>query len=256
MNPEAGGKMASNNESGAKGSKKPDSADAAQQSSTENVRTSVRPESEKTAASLGDEIKRLFDSLAKKAAHVATAAAETTASVTEKVAIKEPANLARSLLREIKTAGERSLQVIGDGFDGLRRRVSAESEEADRNKKDKGKGQVKKKQKTAPAESKAAPRTADASAERVTAAAGTTEGTPAEEPPKKTTKKKATAKKKVAKKPAAKKAVAKKKATAKTTARKKAAAKKTPAKKRAAAASPNIAADTEPSTPAQSKTKP
>ncbi len=87
-------------------------------------------EAEKTGTALLGEVKELFDELANKVADVAGSAAETTASVAEKVTIKEPAELARGLLADVKDAGEASLRTIGKGFDELRDRVLSSSEKA------------------------------------------------------------------------------------------------------------------------------
>ncbi len=80
-------------------------------------------EAEKTGTALVGEVRELFDDLAKKVADVASSAADTTASMAEKVTIKEPAELVRGLLEDVKNASEASLKTIGNGFDELRDRV-------------------------------------------------------------------------------------------------------------------------------------
>jgi len=94
-------------------------------------------EAEKTGTALVAEVRELFDDLAKKVASVASTAAETTVSMAEKVTIKEPAELVRGLLDEVKDAGEASLQTIGKGFDELRDRVLSSGDKASSGKKDK-----------------------------------------------------------------------------------------------------------------------
>jgi hypothetical protein len=155
-------------------------------------------EIEKTAEYLVGEVKALFDSLTEKVSGVAGAAAETTAAVAEKVAIKEPAHLIRGLIEDVRQAGETSLGVIADGFEGLRRRlVSSEEPPA---------AEAVAPKKKAAAKKAAAKKTATKKATTKKAAA------------KKATTKKATTKKAVAKKvaaeaaPPAEKTVARKKA--------------------------------------------
>ncbi len=131
-------------------------------------------EAEKTGTALVGEVRALFDDLASKVASVASSAADTTATMAEKVTIKEPAELARGLLEDVKSASEASLQTIGKGFDELRDRVLSST-----GKSASGKSKDKKATKK-----------------------------------KKTAAKKKTVKKKVAKKKVAKKKVAKKKTVA------------------------------------------
>ncbi len=102
-------------------------------------------EAEKTGTALVDEVKGLFDELSKKVAEVAGSAAETTASVAEKVTIKEPAELARGLMEDVKDAGEASLRTIGKGFDELRERVISSSEKTSSGKSKDKKAAKKKK---------------------------------------------------------------------------------------------------------------
>ena len=105
-------------------------------------------EAEKTGTELVGEVRELFDDLAKKVANVASSAADTTASMAEKVTIKEPAELVRGLLEDVKNASEASLQTIGKGFDELRDRVLTSTGKAASGKA-KDKKAIKKK-KTAP----------------------------------------------------------------------------------------------------------
>jgi hypothetical protein len=153
-------------------------------------------EIEKTAEYLVGEVKALFDSLTEKVSGVAGAAAETTAAVAEKVAIKEPAHLIRGLIEDVRQAGETSLGVIADGFEGLRRRLVSSEE----------------------------PPAAEAVAPKKKAAAKKAAA-------KKTATKKATTKKAAAKKATTKKATTKKATTKKAVAKKVAAEAAPPAEK-------------------------
>ena len=154
-------------------------------------------EAEKTGAALVDEVKELFDNLAHKVAGVAGAAADTTASVAGKVSIKDPAELIRGLLEDVKEAGETSMRMIGKGFDELRDKVISSSEKAPSTK-------AKAKKKTVKKTSSAKKRVTKKVAKKTT---------------KKAAKKTA---KKVVKKKVAKKSSVKKVAARKTAARKKA----------------------------------
>jgi len=145
-------------------------------------------EVENTSSTLAAEVKQLFDELTEKVSEVASSAAETTVSMAEKVTVRDPADLIKGLLEEVKQAGEISIKAIGDRFDELRQNVLSSAEESPQ-------GKTKKKA----AKKKAAK--------------------------KKAAKKKA-AKKKVAKKKVAKKKVAKKKVVKKSVTKKKTAARK------------------------------
>ena len=125
-------------------------------------------EAEKTGAALVGEVKELFDDLAKKVASTANAAAETTVSMAEKVAIKEPAELARGLLEHVKDASEASLRTIAKGFDELRDHALSSSDKASSGK---SKGKKATKKKKAAAKKKVAKKKA---AVRKEAAAGKT----------------------------------------------------------------------------------
>lgn len=160
-------------------------------------------EVENTSTSLASEVKQHFDDLTERVSDVVGSAAETTVSMAEKVTIKDPADLVRGLLEEIKQASEVSLKVIGDRFDELRHLALSSDDKAP----------AKKASKKRTAKKKAAKK----KAVKKTAA-------------KKKVGKKAPAKKKAAKKKIAKKKVVKKVATKKKTAKKKT-AKKAVAKK-------------------------
>ena len=118
-------------------------------SSIKNSATEFLEEVEKTGNTLLGEVRQLFEGLTEKVSSAASAAAETTASMAEKVAGNEPAQLARRLLEDVKEAGEASLRVIGEGFDTLRRRVAPGAEAP-------GEGGAEKAAEP-PAEAKAAP---------------------------------------------------------------------------------------------------
>ena len=163
-------------------------------------------EVEDTSATLASEVKQHFDDLTVRVSEVVSSAAETTVSMAEKVTVKDPAELLRGLLEEIKQASEVSLDVIKGRFDDLVSRAQDEGAEEPKKKPAKKKA-AKKKVTKKTAKKKVAKK-------KVT---------------KKTAKKKV-AKKKVTKK-TAKKKVAKKKVTKKT-AKKKAAAERKSAKRR------------------------
>ena len=165
-------------------------------------------EVEDTSASLASEVKQHFDDLTVRVSEVVSNAAETTVSMAEKVTVKDPADLIRGLLEEIKQASEVSLKVIGDRFDDLAHRAKSAGEEEDKPKK---KASSKKTAKKKVTKKKAAKK-------------------------KVASKKKAPAKKKAAKKKAAKKKVAKKTAAKKTASKKKAPTKKKVASKKKAPA--------------------
>ncbi len=158
-------------------------------------------EAEKTASALVGDVKELFDNLAQKVAGVASTAADTTASMAGKVTIKDPAELVRGLLEDVKEASEASMRTIGKGFDELRDRVMSSSEKAPSGKAKAKKATAKKK----------------ASAKKTVKKKATKKAT------KKAVKKTV---KKVAKKKTARKVAAKKAATRKTAARKKVPARK------------------------------
>lgn len=157
-------------------------------------------EVEQTSSSLASEVKQHFDDLTVRVSEVVGSAAETTVSMAEKVTVKDPADLIRGLLEEIKQASEVSIKVIGARFDELAHRAKSSSEESPKKKASK-KRVAKKKTAKKKVVKKAAAKT-KATAKKV-------------------------AKKKVVKKPVAKKAASKKKTAAKKpVARKKTAASK------------------------------
>ncbi len=154
-------------------------------------------EAEKTGAALVGEVKELFDNLAQKVASVAGAAADTTASMAGKVTIKDPAELIRGLLEDVKHASETSMRMISKGFDDLRDTVLSSTDKTSA-------GKSKRKKATA---KKVAKKTAKKVAKKKVA-------------------KKKIAKKKVAKKKTTKKIAVKKVATKKAATRKKTSARK------------------------------
>ncbi len=168
-------------------------------------------EVENTSSSLAAEVKQHFDDLTVRVSDVVSSAAETTVSMAEKVTVKDPADLIRGLLEEIKQASEVSIKVIGDRFDELVNRGKSTTDETPKKKAEKK--SAKKKAAKKAAAKKAAAKKASAKKKVGKKAAS---------------KKKAVAKKTVAKKSKTKKSpLAKKTATRKkTVARKKAASKK------------------------------
>ena len=156
-------------------------------------------EVEQTSTSLASEVKQHFDDLTERVSHVVNNAAETTVSMAEKVTVKDPAELIRGLLEEIKQASEVSIQVIGDRFDDLANRAKSAGEEMPVKKASKKKAAKKKVAKKKVAKKKVA---------------------------KKTVAKMKVTMKKVAKKQVAKKQVAKKKVVKKAAGKKRAAPKK------------------------------
>jgi hypothetical protein len=166
-------------------------------------------EVEKHGSALAGEVKELFDTLTQKVANLASAAAETTVAVAEKVTIKDPAELLRGLVEDVKEAGEASINTIGKRFDELRSHAEKSVSSTEGKKPAKKKVTKKKvtKKKATPkksAKKKAAPKKSA----------------------KKKTAKKTVTRKKVTKKTAAKKKVARKKAAPKKTTRKKTTKKK------------------------------
>jgi flagellar hook-basal body complex protein FliE len=163
-------------------------------------------EVEDTSASLASDMKQHFDDLTMRVSEVVSSAAETTVSMAEKVTVRDPADLLRGLLEEIKHASEVSAEVIKGRFDDLAKKAEKETEEAPKSKSKK----------------KAAKK-------------GTRKKKPIQKAKKKVAKKKKVAAKKAsAKKTASKKRPAMKKSPSKRPAgRKKAAAKKTASKKTA-----------------------
>jgi preprotein translocase subunit SecD len=161
-------------------------------------------EVEETSASLASEVKQHFDDLTLRVSEVVSSAAETTVSMAEKVTVKDPADLLRGLLDEIKQASEVSINVIKNRFDELRNKAEDEPAASPKKKRAKKKVAKKKVAKKKVAKKKVA---------------------------KKKVAKKKVAKKKVAKKKVAKKKVAKKKVAKKKVAKKKVAKKKVAKKK-------------------------
>ncbi len=171
-------------------------------------------EVENTSSSLASEVKQHFDDLTVRVSNIVSSAAETTVSMAEKVTVKDPADLIRGLLEEIKQASEVSIKVIGDRFDELADRAKGTTDEA-----------PKKKAKKKSAKKATAKKTAKKTAAKKKAAK------------KKVVKKAASKKKAVAKKKVVKKATSKKRQVAKKAAtRKKTVARKKVARKKKAAA--------------------
>lgn len=170
-------------------------------------------EVENTSSSLASDVKQHFDDLTVRVSDVVSSAAETTVSMAEKVTVKDPAELLRGLLQEIKEASEISIKVIGDRFDELVHRAKDSAEGTPKKKVTKKRATKKKTAKKKTAKKAVVKKTAK----------------------KKVVKKTATRKKAVAKKTVAKK---------KTVSKKKRVAKKTPARKRAASKKKTVAKKT------------
>ena len=156
-------------------------------------------EVEKHGSALAGEVKELFDTLTEKVSNLASAAAETTAAVAEKVTIKEPAELLRGLLDDVKDAGEASINTIGKRFDELRTHAEKSVSAAGDKKPAKKKATKKKATKKKVTKKKAAKKKA-----------AKKKATSKKAPPRKTTKRKA-AKKKVTKKKTTKRKATRKK---------------------------------------------
>jgi adenylate kinase len=191
--------MASAKKKGSKSSKAKKKAAKGAAGSIKDTAAGFLDEVEKHGSALAGEVRELFDTLTAKVSGVASTAAETTAAVAEKVTIKEPADLLRGLLEDVKEAGEASIKTITDRFEALRSHAEKSVSAAGKKKAAKKKAAKKKAAKKKVAKKKAA---------------------------KKKVAKKKVAKKKVAKKKAAKKKVAKKKVAKKKVAKKKVAKKK------------------------------
>jgi len=175
-------------------------------------------EVENTSSSLASDVKQHFDDLTVRVSDAVSSAAETTVSMAEKVTVKDPAELLRGLLQEIKQASEVSIKVIGDRFDELAHRAKDSAEETPKKKVSKKRAAKKKTAKNKVAKKAVAKKTAKKKVVKKTASKKKTVAR------KKTVSKKKTAAKKT---PARKKTASKKKTVAKKTAgRKKAAVKK------------------------------
>ncbi len=137
--------MGSATKKGVKSSKGSDKKTKAAGQGIKGTAKGFLDEAEKTGTALVGEVKELFDNLAQKVSSAATSAADTTASVADKVTIKDPAELVRGLLQDVKDAGEASMRMIGKGFDELRDKVVSSSEKASAGKPRAKKATVKKK---------------------------------------------------------------------------------------------------------------
>lgn len=80
-------------------------------------------EVEKSGEKLAAEVKQFFEQMADNAASVASTAAKTTVSMTEKVAGAEPGQHLSRVMDEVKEAGEVSMRAVGEGFDALRQHI-------------------------------------------------------------------------------------------------------------------------------------
>ncbi len=112
--------MASAKKKGSKSSKAKKKASKGKVSSLKQTAAGFLEEVEKHGSALAGEVKEVFDSLTDKVSNVASSAAETTVAVAEKVTIKEPADLLRGVLEDVKAAGEASIKTIGKRFEALR----------------------------------------------------------------------------------------------------------------------------------------
>jgi hypothetical protein len=92
---------------------------ASKQSTKKTEGGSFLNEVEKTANSIIDEVKELFENLSGKVSDVASSAADATASMAEKVST-EPAEKLKDLMQDVKEVGEASVKTIGERFDGLK----------------------------------------------------------------------------------------------------------------------------------------
>lgn len=221
--------MAANDKKGKKTSKGKGDATKGGGSSIADSAADLLGEVEKTAESLAADVRTLFDNLTQKIAALAGSAAETTVGVAQKVS-KQPEQLAHRLLEDVKTAGDASLSVIGEGFDSLRNVVSG-AVGVGKEEKATAKGRKKKGKKGGKAGRLGKEAKAPKSAKELSAAEA---GSAA----RKAVATKKAAKKATARKAASKKAVAKKVTATKKTAAKKTAAKKSVAKKTAARKAP------------------
>ena len=112
--------MASAKKKGAKGSKGKKRAAKKQARSWKKTAKGFLNEVEKHGTALAGDVKGVFDGLTEKVSSLASSAAESTAAVAEKVTIKDPAELLRGLLEDVREAGEASVKTIGERFDALR----------------------------------------------------------------------------------------------------------------------------------------
>ena len=117
--------MASEKEKSTKASRKEKQSSAKTASAIKNVTSGILEEVEQTSNAVAGEVKAMFEGIVEKVTDVAASAAQTTASVADKVSIKDPTQLFWHLVDEIKDAGEASIRVIGDQFEALRDHVSS-----------------------------------------------------------------------------------------------------------------------------------
>ena len=112
--------MASGKKKGGKNSKGKKKTAKGTASSLKDTAAGFLDEVEKHGSALAGDVKQLFDTLTDKVSGLASTAAETTVAVAEKVTVKEPADLFRGLLEDVKLAGEASITTITERFEALR----------------------------------------------------------------------------------------------------------------------------------------
>ena len=69
---------------------------------------------------LAGDVRQLFDTLTDKVTGLANTAAETSVAVAEKAIVKEPVDLLRGLLEDVREAGEASIKTIAERFEAMR----------------------------------------------------------------------------------------------------------------------------------------
>ncbi len=185
-------------------------------------------EVEKSGEKLATEVKHFFEQLADHVSSVASTAAKTTVSVTEKVTGANPAPHLSRALDEVKDAGEVSLRAIGEGFDSLREYIVNLAPAGVKTPKESPATKKTVKKKTSAKKSATKKKTAAKKSTRKTAVS---KKAAAKKVVKKPAAGKKAAKKKVVKKPAAKKKVSATKVVKKPVAKKKAAVRKVASKK-------------------------
>lgn len=188
---------------------------------------------EKSGENLATEVKHFFEQLADHVSSVASTAAKTTVSVTEKVTGANPAPHLSRALDEVKDAGEVSLRAIGEGFDSLREYIVNLAPAGAKTPKESPATKKTVKKKTSAKKSVTKKKTAAKKSTRKAAVSNKAAAKKVVKKPaaaKKAAKKKVV-KKKVVKKPAAKKKVSSTKVVKKPVAKKKAAVRKVASKK-------------------------
>ena len=112
--------MASGKKKGRKNSKGKKKTAKGAASSLKDTAAGFLDEVEIHGSALAGDVRQLFDTLTDKVTGLANTAAETSVAVAEKVTVKEPAELLRGLLEDVREAGEASIETIAERFEAMR----------------------------------------------------------------------------------------------------------------------------------------